>query len=137
MADKIHEAALKWAEAIQSRDPENVLKLYHPEGSLWGTLSPVLRHGYPAISEYFDKFLQKEQLKCDFQDGVIREHQEFAFYSGSYTFTWKDSDKKVVVPARFSFVYRKVGDQWLIMEHHSSLYPELPFKIGKYSSPDR
>jgi hypothetical protein len=132
MADQINEMALKWAEAVQSRFPENVLKLYHPNGSLWGTLSPVLRHGYAAIFEYFVRFLQWEDLKCEFTDGIIREYDDFAFYSGSYIFTWKVRSKLVEVPARFSFVYKKVDDQWLIIEHHSSLFPELPFRIRKY-----
>ena len=132
MADQIHEMALKWAEAVESRFPENVLRLYHPNGSLWGTLSPVIRHGHPAIFEYFVKFLQWEDLKCEFTEGIIRVHDDFAFYSGTYVFTWKASGKTVNVPARFSFVYKKENDQWLIMEHHSSLFPDQPFRIRKY-----
>lgn len=132
MPDEIREMGLKWAEAMQSRFPENVLRYYHPDGSLWGTLSPVVRHGHRAIFEYFVKFLQWEDLKCEFKDGVIRVHDNFAFYSGSYVFTWKVSDKTVVVPARFSFVYKKEFGDWLIMEHHSSLFPEQPFRMRKY-----
>ena len=132
MPVQIQEMAQKWAEAVQSRLPENVLGLYHPNGLLWGTLSPIVRHGHQAILEYFVKFLQWEDLKCEFTEGIIREFDDFAFYSGSYVFTWKVSGKTVEVPARFSFVYRKVNDQWLIMEHHSSLFPDTPFRIRKY-----
>jgi uncharacterized protein (TIGR02246 family) len=132
MPKEIHETALEWAKAIESRFPETVLKLYHPEGSLWGTLSPTLRQGHAAIYEYFVKFLQWEDLKCEFTDGLIRLHEDYAFFSGSYVFTWTARAKKVVVPARFSFVYKKENGEWLIMEHHSSLFPELPFRIRKY-----
>jgi len=133
MADQIHEVALKWAQAMQSRVPENVLRYYHPDGLLWGTLSPVVRHGHRAISEYFVKFLQWEDLKCEFsKEGIIRVHDDFAFYSGSYVFSWKVSGKTAIVPARFSFVYKKENGEWLIMEHHSSLFPEQPIRIRKY-----
>lgn len=132
MSDQIREIARKWAEAIESGSPENVLRLYHPDGSLWGTLSPVLRQGHPAILEYFDKFLQREDLKCEFTDGTIRIRDDYAFFSGSYVFTWKVRRKMAEVPARFSFVYKKEDGNWLIMEHHSSLFPELPFRIRKY-----
>jgi uncharacterized protein (TIGR02246 family) len=132
MPDQIREIAQKWAQAIESRSPENVLKLYHSDGSLWGTLSPVLRQGHQAIFEYFVKFLQREDLKCEFTDGTIRIRDDYAFFSGSYVFTWKVSGKTVVLPARFSFVYKKEDGTWLIMEHHSSLFPESPFRKRKY-----
>ena len=132
MSDQIREIASKWAEAVGSRYPENVLGLYHPEGSLWGTLSPVLRQGHPAILEYFINFLSREDLKCEFTDGSIRIWDDYAFFSGSYVFTWKVSGSTVSVPARFSFVYKNENGNWLIMEHHSSLFPELPLRIRKY-----
>lgn len=132
MQEQIHEIARKWAQAIESRLPENVLKLYHPDGSLWGTLSPVLRQGHQAILEYFVKFLQWEDLKCEFKDGTIRIRDDYAFFSGSYVFTWRARGNNVEVPARFSFIYKKENGNWLIMEHHSSLFPELPFRIRKY-----
>jgi len=123
---------MQWAHSIESRDPDKVLSLYHPEGSLWGTLSPVLRQGHADIREYFVKFLQWEELRCEFGEGHVRIYDNISFYSGSYVFTWKVREKKVTVPARFSFVFKKESDQWLILEHHSSLFPELPFKIRKY-----
>ena len=98
MTDQIRNTAGKWAEAIESRIPQNVLNLYHPEGTLWGTLSPTLRHGHPAILEYFNNFLLWEELKCEFKDGLVRKYDNYAFYSGSYVFTWKVSNKTATVP---------------------------------------
>lgn len=132
MKDQIQQAALKWAEAVKTRIPQHVVDLYHPDGCLWGTLSPVIRHGHGPICDYFEGFLQKEGLQCRFIDGVIRTEGVFAFYSGSYEFSWRIGNDTVAVPARFSFVYRNEKGRWLIMEHHSSLFPELPFNPASY-----
>jgi len=35
---------------------------------------------------------------------------------------WPNAPREVT--ARFTFVYRKVEDEWLIAEHHSSVLPE-------------
>jgi uncharacterized protein (TIGR02246 family) len=132
MPDPIQRTALKWAKAIESRIPENVLRLYHPEGALWGTLAQEFRLGHKNIYEYFILFLQKENLKCEFKEGQVRVYGDFALYSGWYEFTWEFSGNMVRLPARFSFFYRKEGSNWLIMEHHSSLFPEKPFRVRKY-----
>jgi uncharacterized protein (TIGR02246 family) len=123
---------MKWAQAIETRVPENVLKLYHPDGALWGTLAHQYLHGHKAIEGYFQNFLNKEELKCKFIDDCIRIYDDFAFYSGSYEFTWLFSGQTARLPARFSFVFRRVKGEWMIIEHHSSLFPPKPFPIRKY-----
>lgn len=132
MEAEIHEVFLKWAKAIQSRSVENVLKLYHHDALLWGTLAKETRHGHERISAYFVKFLERDDLKCEFKESKIRIYNEFAFISGSYEFSWRVADKSIIIPARFSFVYKKENDQWLILEHHSSLYPDHEFKMKNF-----
>ena len=132
MAFHTPEPSLKWAKAIKKRSPETILELYHPDGVLWGTLSPVIRHGKPSIHDYFVGFLNREELECSFTQSQVREFGDFLFHSGSYVFTWKAGRHRIKVPARFSFVYKKEDGRWLIIEHHSSLFPELPFKGRKY-----
>jgi hypothetical protein len=44
--------------------------------------------------------------------------------SGIYTFTFGVDG--TVVPARFTYVYKKIGDEWKILSHHSS---QLPTKL--------
>lgn len=123
MNEEILDIALKWAQAIQTRSPENVLKLYHTDALLWGTLAKEPRHGHDKIKGYFSKFLLRENLKCEFKETIIRNYNDFAICSGSYDFSWKVADKMIIVPARFSFVFKKENDKWLILEHHSSMYP--------------
>ncbi|MDX1949928.1 MAG: DUF4440 domain-containing protein, partial [Rickettsiales bacterium] len=43
--------------------------------------------------------------------------------SGIYTFTFEKDGKEVKVPARFSFTLVKEGNEWLVVEHHSSRMP--------------
>jgi hypothetical protein len=132
MAKRTPEPSLKWAKAVKSRDPLKVIGLYHPDAILWATLSTVIRRGHPAIHEYFIGFLTRDSLECTFTDNQVREYGDFLFHSGSYYFTWKDKSNLIRVPARFSFIFKNEGGKWLIVEHHSSLFPELPFKVRKF-----
>ncbi len=132
MEEQIRETALYWAQAVATRVPENVLRLYHPDGSLWGTLAHEYRHGYREIFDYFISFLGKEGLRCEFKSGMVRVFNEFAFYSGVYEFSWEMAGKQILLPARFSFIYKNENGKWLIMEHHSSMFPEKPFRVRKY-----
>ena len=44
--------------------------------------------------------------------------------AGLYSFSFDQNGEKKVVPARFTFVYQKQGNQWLIINHHSSKLPD-------------
>jgi len=131
MTDQIKETAQEWAEAVATMQPDTVLKLYHPEAVLWGTLSPVMRSGYDEIREYFVTFLDKPALSCPRIEGKVRLYGDIAFYSGDYEFTWQLEGTLYRLPARFSWVYKKNGDRWMILEHHSSMFPELPLSLEK------
>jgi uncharacterized protein (TIGR02246 family) len=132
MSDPIPEISKNWADAISTQVPEKVMELYHSDGLLWGTLSPVVRHGFHPIHEYFVNFLKREGLHCEFTENIVREHGDFIFHSGTYVFSWKAGENSIHLPARFSFVHKKENGRWWIMEHHSSLFPDLPFKVRKY-----
>jgi len=47
-----------------------------------------------------------------------------AINSGIYTFALTQDGKINRVRARYSFVYQKTDNDWLIVEHHSSFMPE-------------
>jgi hypothetical protein len=46
-----------------------------------------------------------------------------AIDSGLYNFFFVREGKALLVPARYTFVYRKRDGKWLIVEHHSSRVP--------------
>ena len=65
-------------------------------------------------------------LKVTFGDQLVRVYDNAAVNTGYYTFSFvKDAETKSV-PARYSFTYVKRGDDWLIVDHHSSVMPPPP-----------
>lgn len=113
----------KWNNALQTGNPDEIVKLYAEDGILWGTLSPVIRPGRELIREYFVSFAAKEGIHGKVTDQHIRIYGDIAINSGSYTFFWKQNGKDTSLDARFTYVYRKKGDDWMIIEHHSSMVP--------------
>jgi len=120
-------ATAKWAQALGQDDPDKVLPLYSDDAVLWGTLSPVVRSDLSAMREYFvNAFKVLPGLKVTFGDQLIRVYDNAAINTGYYTFSFiKDGETKNF-PARYSFAYIKRGDDWLIVDHHSSAMPPPP-----------
>ena len=109
-----------WNNALQTGNPENVAALYETNGILLPTLSNKVRHNHEEVADYFVNFLAKGPVgKID--EANIRTFGQIAINSGIYTFTFKDG---TAVQGRFTFVYRWNGEEWKIIEHHSSQMPE-------------
>ena len=110
----------EWNGALQTGDPENVAQCYETNGILLPTVSNKVRHNHEEIADYFVHFCAKgPHGKID--EANIRTFGDIAINSGVYTFTFKDG---TAVQARYTFVYRWNGQQWKIVEHHSSQMPE-------------
>ena len=113
----------KWNAALQTGKADEVVKLYAPDAILLPTVSNKVRHNPAEIKDYFEHFLPKHPIGR-INESNIRTYGGVVINSGTYTFTLTKDGQKSDVPARFTFVYRKVGDSWLIAEHHSSAMPE-------------
>ncbi len=114
----------RWNEALLSGDPHQVAHLYAPDAILLPTVSNKVRHNHAEIADYFAHFLLKRP-SGKILESNIRVYGDLAINSGIYEFTLSPEGKSVsVIQARFTFVYRKTGDDWLIIEHHSSAMPE-------------
>ncbi len=110
----------KWNNSLLTENPKEVIKLYTKDAILLPTLSNQVRHNHEEIEDYFVKFLSKSpQGKID--ESNIRINDNIAINSGIYTFSFSDAS---TAQARFTFVYKLVNNEWLIIEHHSSLLPE-------------
>ena len=121
---QVLEAQAAWEEAVESLDVDRVLSLYHPEHPcLWGTVAGVRRDTIDQLRNYFDHFLKKETMVVTFDQPHVRVFGDVAINSGYYSFDWIAEGEKQYVDARYSYVYERVGDRWLIVDHHSSAMP--------------
>ncbi|PIE89853.1 MAG: DUF4440 domain-containing protein [Acidobacteria bacterium] len=109
-----------WNQSLLTGNPKEVVKHYAPDAVLMPTLSNKVRTTHAAIEDYFVFFLAREPVG-HIDESHIQLFGDLAIHSGLYTFTFKDQTSS---QARFSFVYKKEGKSWLIVEHHSSLMPE-------------
>jgi len=115
----------KWNETLQTGDPAQVAARYAAdEGIHIPTVSPLIRHNHAEIEDYFVHFLAKHPFGT-ITESNVRVYGDIAINSGLYTFELdgEEEGSRVAVDARFTYVYKKEGDDWLILEHHSSVLP--------------
>jgi uncharacterized protein (TIGR02246 family) len=125
--DEVAGATAAWAQALGQDDADKVLPLYAEDAVLWGTLSPALRADRAALNDYFvTAFKVLPGLKVSFGEQRIRVYGGTAVNTGYYTFSFTKDGEAKTLPARYSFTYVKRGDQWLIVDHHSSAMPPPP-----------
>ena len=112
-----------WLHTVCGHDPGAVTALYANDGVLVGTVAQTVKQGHREIRKYFNTFLTKENLCGEFQTHIVQRYRGWAVDSGLYVFQWEENGKRVTLPARFSFVYRKTPHGWKIANHHSSALP--------------
>lgn len=122
--DGIKTLGQDWGTALSSGDANQITALYDREAVLLATFSDELDTA-KEIKTYFVGLLQKPDLKVAFNAQNVRVLDDnTATNSGLYTFSYSENGKTVKVPARYTFLYEKKGDRWMIVEHHSSVRPE-------------
>ena len=121
--NEISDQFVMWNQALQMGNPDNVLACYAKDAILLPTVSAKVRHNHAEIRDYFVHFLAKKP-RGRIKEQNIRIYGDIAINSGLYTFSLTENDDQTDVPARFTFVYKKSADGWLIVEHHSSILPE-------------
>lgn len=109
-----------WNDTLQTGDPNKVAALYETNAILLPTVSNQVRHNHEEIADYFVHFLAKGP-QGSIDESNIRTFGDIAINSGVYTFSFSNGDK---VQARYTYVYRWNGQDWKIIEHHSSAMPE-------------
>lgn len=113
----------KWNQALATGNPDKVVACYADNAILLPTVSNQVRHNHAEIRDYFVHFLKLKP------NGTINEANtrllgDIAINSGVYTFSLTKDGKPATTQARYTYVYQKINDEWLIIEHHSSAMPE-------------
>jgi uncharacterized protein (TIGR02246 family) len=114
-----------WVAAFNSRDPKRIVALYAPDAVLWGTTATRMATTPESIWAYFKDARQRPWTRVTLNSLHERFYGDIAIADGAYTFS--DAREGVatnVRPARYTFVFRRVGGRWLIVDHHSSRVPE-------------
>ena len=111
-----------WGRAVEGRNPARVVQLYTPDAVLVGTVAQRIKVGRDAIRTYFNSFLRKPGLRVVFKSSHVQQIPYGFVDSGTYVFHWTGQVKPVV--ARFTFVWVRRNDRWMLLNHHSSALPE-------------
>jgi uncharacterized protein (TIGR02246 family) len=110
----------RWNASLRTGDPRRVVANYAPNSILLPTVSNRARFTIAEKEDYFTHFLMKRP-EGSIDDRLIEVDCNTATDAGLYTFRFADGTK---VKARYSFSYKKIGNDWLITSHHSSAMPE-------------
>lgn len=120
-----------WVEAMvcPKNDIHRVLDLYHENAVLLPTFSSNICTTHEQLHAYFQNLIVLPTLSITTDEFVSRECNNLIITCGIYTFQYQSEERLVTIPARFSFVYKKYDNQWLIVNHHSSVLPLQPTSV--------
>lgn len=113
-----------WAMSISKRNPELMVSFYSNDACLLATYSNFL-HGTKEIRNYFQDFLNKDNLKCTITKNLshLDYDKDTTISNGLYTFSFVENGQLVKVNARYTFVVNRNK----IITQHSSLLPEIKY----------
>lgn len=123
MRQSVAAATAEWIATFNTRDPALISALYAPDAVLWGTVSRTIRTTSGEIYEYFmESATKRPNLRMFLGETHVRLYGNVAINSGYYTSRNPVDGQEVVIPMRFTFTYRREGDRWMIVNHHSSRF---------------
>jgi hypothetical protein len=80
-----------------------------------------------AVRDYFvTAFDVLPKLHVTFGEQLIRVYGNTAVNTGDYTFSYVEDGETKALRDRYSFTFVKQGNDWMIVDHHSSAMPAPP-----------
>lgn len=123
---RIEDLVSLWLDCLARKDLHGISSLYAQEAALMPTLRDKVHKTPEERQEYFEFFLGFPGLHGIVINQYARSYGETALNTGVYKFIFQKDGKEDTLFARFSFTYKKENDRWLIVDHHSSAFPERP-----------
>jgi uncharacterized protein (TIGR02246 family) len=120
---EIEQATAAWVDAYNSRDAGRIAALYVPDALFWGTRSATIADRPEQVAKYFQESVRNPNLRVAVNEQHIRVYGPVGVSAGVYTVRDIKDGKEVFTPGRFTFVFEKRGDAWVLVHHHSSRMP--------------
>jgi uncharacterized protein (TIGR02246 family) len=121
--EEVSTATQAWRTAYDSRDPQKITEQYAKDAVFWGTSSKIVRATPEAIMEYFADAKKRPDARVEIIEQHIQIYGDVAINTGLYNFSDIQDGKRVPNPSRFSMVFQRRGDRWVLVQHHSSRLP--------------
>ena len=122
--DEIESALINWLNVLADGDPVKITDLYLEDGVLLGTVAEDIKQGHTAIQEYFDMFVTKNPIGS-VNSFILQNFGDICISDGTYTFELDGEEGgRESVAARYTYVWKKINNKWMIATHHSSINPE-------------
>jgi uncharacterized protein (TIGR02246 family) len=121
---EVKEAFAAWRAALSGGDAQKIVDLYADDAVLLATLhnDPIVTQG--ARLKYFEGLVTKKDMKATVDEEMVRVlDSNTAMVNGVYTFSFEEDGKVTKIPARYTYVFEKENDKWMIVVHHSSKLP--------------
>lgn len=124
---EVQAAFKKWQDALTSGKPENLVALYTADAVVFAAASRKPLLSTADRQSYFADLAKIKGLKLEAKENLTQVFGDVAINSGTINFTSKDlANKSVSMLSRYTFVYQKQPQGWLIVNQHSSLLPDAP-----------
>ncbi len=119
-AEDVAAALDKWAATFNANDVDALVKLYAPDAVVVGQGGSTLTEGRAAIRKFYSPLEKSgDKVAIGIHKAVVLD-AKVAYVTGFDQFTATRNGETREVPAGFTMVLVKNGDQWLIAHQHSS-----------------
>ncbi len=113
-----------WNDALRAKDFNRATALYSTSDlTFLPTVSSDFIRDVPSTRRYFMAFVERLPVGEIKADNVQCLSADAYLHTGMYTFMTGPEDGRKPVEARFSYMWRRIGGDWRITHHHSSVVP--------------